>query len=92
MKTQFSRNLIMAAILATPTIAGAATVSEDQVVTHYADLAHNVFSDSLTTAQGLDKTIDAFIASPSQETLDKARVAWKAYRVNYQQSELYLLH
>ena len=89
MKTQFSRNLIMAAILAVPAMANATAVTKDQVVSHYADLAHSVFSDSLTTAQGLDKAIDAFIASPSQETLDKARAAWKASRVPYQQSEVF---
>lgn len=89
MKTQFPRNLIMATFLVAPAMASATTVSKQQVVSHYADLAHSVYSDSLTTAQGLDKAIDVFIASPSQQSLDKARTAWKAARVPYQQSEVF---
>nr|WP_239994041.1 imelysin family protein [Photobacterium phosphoreum] len=60
-----------------------------EVVTHYADLAHSVYSDALVTAQTLDKTIAAMIANPSPQTLTAARVAWKAARVPYQQSEVF---
>ncbi|WEM43370.1 imelysin family protein [Photobacterium sp. DA100] len=88
-KTQFPRNLIMAAFWAAPVMADAADVSKQQVVTHYADLAHSVYSDSLATAQELDKAIDAFIAAPAPNTLAQARTAWKAARVPYQQSEVF---
>ncbi|PSW21172.1 peptidase [Photobacterium sanctipauli] len=88
MKTLFPLNLIMASALAMPVFAHAAP-TKDAVVEHYADIAHAVYSDSLSTAQSLDKAIDAFIASPSQATLDKARQAWKQARVPYQQSEVF---
>ncbi|WP_420848089.1 imelysin family protein [Photobacterium sanctipauli] len=78
----------MASALAMPVFAHAAP-TKDAVVEHYADIAHAVYSDSLSTAQSLDKAIDAFIASPSQATLDKARQAWKQARVPYQQSEVF---
>ncbi len=59
------------------------------VVKHYAELAHAKYEDSLKTARTLDKAIDAFLAGPSQETLDAAKGAWIAARVPYQQTEVY---
>lgn len=59
------------------------------VVANYADIALAAYEDSLTTAQALDKTIQALIARPSEETLAAARTAWKAARVPYQQTEAY---
>jgi putative iron-regulated protein len=67
----------------------AQATTKAEVVTHYADLAHSVYSDALVTAQTLDKTIAAMIANPSPQTLTAARVAWKAARVPYQQSEVF---
>ena len=45
------------------------------MVKHYAELAHAKYEDSLTTAQTLDKAIDAFIAKPDQDTLKAAKAA-----------------
>ncbi|MCP4957355.1 imelysin family protein [Photobacterium aquimaris] len=87
MKTCFPHNTIAAVILLLPMMAQATTKQE--VVAHYADLAHSVYSDALVTAQTLDKTIAAMIANPSAQTLTAARVAWKAARVPYQQSEVF---
>ncbi|TDK35399.1 peptidase [Rhizobium deserti] len=75
-----------AAFVVTP--AQAATTSA-AVLKHYAELAHAKYEDSLTTAQALDKAIDALIATPSDETLKAARAAWIAARVPYQQTEVY---
>jgi putative iron-regulated protein len=75
-----------AAFIVTP--AQAATTSA-AVLKHYAELAHAKYEDSLTTAQALDKAIDALIAKPSDETLKAARAAWIAARVPYQQTEVY---
>lgn len=88
MKISHSLNLIMASVVVIPAIANA-TVTKDAVVEHYADLAHSVYSDSLATAQTLDKAIGALITAPSQATLDQARRAWKRARVPYQQSEVF---
>ena len=87
MKNRLPHYTIAAAIAALPLMAQATTKAE--VVTHYADLAHSVYSDALVTAQTLDKTIAAMIANPSPQTLTAARVAWKAARVPYQQSEVF---
>jgi putative iron-regulated protein len=59
------------------------------VVKTYADIALAEYEDALTTAQALDKAVDALIASPSADTLNAAREAWKAARIPYQQTEAY---
>ncbi len=71
--------------------AAPATAATDPaaVVKHYAELAQAKYQDSLTTAQTLDKAIDALIATPSEATLKAAREAWIKARVPYQQSEVY---
>ncbi|USD66648.1 imelysin family protein [Vibrio sp. SCSIO 43136] len=63
--------------------------TKQQVVSHYADVAHAVFADSHTTAKALDKALDALIANPSDATLNSAKEAWLAARVPYQQSEVF---
>lgn len=75
-----------AAIFAGPAVAAPAP---KDVLTHYAELAHAKFEDSLSTAKALDAAIDALIAKPSDETLKAAREAWIAARVPYQQTEVY---
>lgn len=59
------------------------------VLKHYAELAQAKYEDSLTTAQTLDKAIDALLAKPGEDTLKAAKAAWIAARVPYQQSEVY---
>jgi putative iron-regulated protein len=59
------------------------------VLVHYADLAHAVYEDSLTTARHLETAVDRLIAEPTEKNLAAARAAWKAARVPYMQSEAY---
>lgn len=66
-----------------------ANVNQTQVVEHYADIAHAVYQDSLTSAQQLDVAIKQLLANPSEQTLAGARTAWIAARVPYQQSEAF---
>ena len=66
-----------------------AKVLEEDVLKTYADIAHATYEDSLTTAQEMQGAIDAFLADPSDKTLQTAREAWIAARVPYQQSEAY---
>lgn len=70
------------------TISAQASSSAD-VLNHYADLAQAMYSDSLTTAKNLQKTLDTLVSKPTTENLEKARSAWKAARVPYQQTETY---
>ena len=84
---KFARNIITASLFILPTFSYAAT--EADVVEHYADIAHAVYSDSLTTAQQLDKAIHTFLNNPSEKGLQTVKTAWKAARVPYQQSEVF---
>ncbi|WBA13632.1 imelysin family protein [Salinivibrio proteolyticus] len=85
--TPFKRNLIALSLFAAPLGAQAAT--QQDVVEHYADVAHAVFADSHTTAIALEQAIDAFVAKPSEQTLQAAKKAWLDARVPYQQSEVF---
>lgn len=86
----------LAAICATAALTAAvfvlpakAETDAKAVIKTYADIALAKYEDSLTTAQVLDKAVDALVAGPSADTLNAAREAWKAARVPYQQTEVY---
>ena len=66
-----------------------AVPQEQEVLEHYTVLAHAVYEDSLITARDLQKAVNRLIAKPTEENLHRARMAWKAARVPYQQSEVY---
>ena len=76
------------ALVALPATAFAAT-SERDVLSHYADLAHAVYEDSLISARTLQGAVNQLIAEPTEANLAGARDAWVAARVPYQQSEVY---
>ena len=65
------------------------TITEEAVLNHYADLALAIYSDSLTTAQEIEKTVVSLLASPTEQNLEQAKTAWKNARVPYQQTEVY---
>lgn len=66
-----------------------AAVNEKAVLTHYADLAHAMYQDSLITAKALQKSVNALVAKPTDANLAAAKVAWKNARIPYQQTEAY---
>ncbi len=81
---------IMAAmVLATLPVSALATTSERDVLSHYADLAHAIYEDSLIAARDLQGAVNDFLANPTEESLAAARQSWVASRVPYQQSEVY---
>ncbi len=88
MKTLLSRCVATSLLLGSSSVL-AADVTPKQVVEHYADIAHAVYADALTTAQVLDQKIQSFIASPSQAKLIEVKQAWLDARVPYQQSEVF---
>ncbi|WP_284777661.1 imelysin family protein [Agrobacterium sp. lyk4-40-TYG-31] len=89
-KTVFGASLALLAASATFTaLPTRAATDPAAVVKHYAELGRAKYQDALTTAQTLDKAIDALIATPSEATLKAAREAWIKARVPYQQTEVY---
>ncbi|KGK14920.1 imelysin family protein [Vibrio navarrensis] len=85
----FLLHSISASILLTSGSALAVNVTQQQVVEHYADIAHAVFADSLTTAQVLERKVEQFLSAPSEAKLNEVKQAWFAARVPYQQSEVF---
>ena len=80
---------LSALALSTAFCAPAFAATPDEVVSHYADMALAGYQDSLTTAEALQAAVKALIATPSDETLQAARNAWKAARIPYQQTEAF---
>ncbi|CZT33917.1 imelysin family protein [Rhizobium sp. 9140] len=92
MTVSFLRSAALALATATSALAiqpAAAATDAAAVLKHYSDVAHAKFEDALTTAQALDKAVDALIATPSEATLKAAREAWLAARNPYQETEVY---
>jgi len=73
------------------TFAAAPAFAQDkaEVLGTYADIAQAGYEDSLTTAQTLQKAVNALIETPSAEALQAAKSAWLAARVPYQQTEVF---
>ena len=89
MKKLLLRSALSIMLLTGTSTSYAAAVAANDVLNHYADMAHAVYEDSFITAQALQKSVQALIATPSEKTLNAAKTAWKAARVPYQQSEAY---
>lgn len=87
-KSALARSIAATLVFASGSVF-AVDVTKQQVVEHYADIAHAVFSDALTTAQTLDTSIQSFLAAPSEKTLAEVKQAWIDSRVPYQQSEVF---
>jgi len=68
--------------------ASSSVVSTEQIKEGYVNVAYAAYTDSYTTAQTLQKSIQAFLNAPSQSTLENAKAAYKLARVPYQQSEI----
>ena len=64
-------------------------VSRQDAVETYAAGVHSAYAASAYSAQALDAAIDAFLASPSEETLEAARQAWLVARVDYGPTEVF---
>jgi putative iron-regulated protein len=75
--------------LANLTAAQAQSPNIAEVLKTYADIAEAGYQDSLVRAKELQAAVDALIATPSPETQAKAKDAWIAARVPYQQTEVY---
>ncbi len=85
-RVRFITTFISVALLTSSTPVVAATTAADVVATYY-KIGEAVYSDSAKAARELETAVEALLASPTAETLQTARSAWKAARVPYLQSE-----
>ena len=66
-----------------------AAATLEPVAQTYVDIAQSAYEDSLVSARTMQQAINAFLDAPSAATLERARNAWVAARVPYQQTEVY---
>lgn len=69
--------------------AHAANPTSAQVATKYAQIVYTDYADAVKGAEVLQKTIEAFLASPSESGFTEARKAWTEARHPYSKSEVY---
>ena len=60
-----------------------------EVVSHYANGVHALYSKSLASATAMDAAIDTFIADPTPSTLEGAKRAWLIARDDYGPTEAF---
>ncbi|MBW0169342.1 MAG: imelysin family protein [Hydrogenophaga sp.] len=86
------KNVLAAAVLGLALSAGAqaqTAATPASVATHYAELVHANYSDTLAAAQDMQAAIATFVAAPSAEGLAAARKAWLQAREFYGQTEAF---
>lgn len=66
-------------------------VESNSFLNAYANIAYDVYSDTLKAAQALKDAIDKFAKKPTQENLNNAKKAWLNARESYGQSEAFRL-
>lgn len=69
--------------------AAALEATPSAVLSHYADLVHASYADSLQSARRMQQAVNNFVANPSQASLETARQAWLAAREPYGQTEVF---
>ncbi len=79
---------LAATLAAAPQARAEAPPTRDVLVT-YADIAAATYGDTLASAKALKAAIDTLLKTPSEETLNAAREAWKAARTPYMQTEAF---
>ena len=82
------KKYLLAAVLFAAIPTAQADAPKD-IVDTYANIAHAMYSDSLSTAKNLNSAVHALIVNPSDVAMKAARAAWLAARVPYQQTEGY---
>ena len=65
--------------------------SEANMITAYANIAHANYNDALNDAKKLQLAIDAFIANPTNDTMQNAKDVWLESRESYGQTEIFRL-
>lgn len=75
-------------LMAAP-VAAQEPVSPKAVIATHIKLAEAMYGDALAGARELKSAVDAFLAKPSEATLQAARAAWIKARVPYQQTEAF---
>ncbi|NQY04980.1 MAG: hypothetical protein HRT68_01960 [Flavobacteriaceae bacterium] len=65
------------------------TVTKAQVISNYADIVYQSYSDSYQLALNMQTAINAFVDNPTEANFTAAKNAWLAAREPYGQTEAY---
>ncbi len=85
---KFVLALALSTTLGAP-LASAADQNLGPVLQHYANLVHANYADTLSSAQAMQRAIQAFLAAPGPATQKAAQDDWRAAREFYGQSEAF---
>ncbi len=67
----------------------AQVIAERETLSAYAGLASEQYGEALAGAKQLQSSVDAFLADPTDATLQAAQAAWKASRPAYLRTEVF---
>jgi putative iron-regulated protein len=81
----------MPAFAPTRVLAEVSKKQEMDALATYATIAHDSYSDALADATALKAAIDAFAATPTEETFEAAKQAWLQSRESYGPTEVFRL-
>ena len=88
-KRDFLRGALVATLGAFSGTLSAQPVDVAGVVRHHAALVYASYEDTLAAALDLQRSLQAFAAAPSAQTLEAGRAAWLAAREWYGQTEAF---
>ncbi len=71
------------------TLSGAEQANVDRLLISYADMAYSAYKDSLDTAKLLQTAVNTYVDTPNEANLEAAKVAYKAARLPYSQTEVF---
>ncbi|MCY4227947.1 MAG: peptidase [Gammaproteobacteria bacterium] len=81
-------SLLIPGLIPVSSLAGVSATAGD-VLEHYAKLARAKYEDALVSARDLQGAVSELVDNPTEDSLAKAKGAWLAARIPYQQSEVY---
>lgn len=85
------KNTVLSIVLVTSLYAAPSTDARKEILSTYANIAYENYSDALNDAKALQKAIKAFSVNPTEATLQKAKDAWLASRESYGTTEAFRL-
>ena len=85
------KNTLLSVSLCATLFAAPSGDARKEILTTYANIAYENYSDALNDAKALQEAIKAFSANPTEATLQKAKEAWLASRESYGTTEAFRL-
>lgn len=85
------KNTLLSVSLCATLFAAPSGDTRKEILTTYANIAYENYSDALRDAKALQEAVKAFSATPTEATLQKAKDAWLVSRESYGTTEAFRL-